>query len=322
MTAPNGQKDRHTVDVKDLKLIIALSKYEHFARAADACNISQPAFSTRIRKLEEELDVPIVERGHRFGGFTHEGEIVLKWARRVISNCDGLIQDIDTARNVLSGEFVIGVVPTALPYVSVIVSRFCDQHPLVKPTIISMSSQAIQRGLDDYSLHAAITYLENEPLTGILGTHLYNESYVFVASSPLIEENITDITWEEASKYPLCLLTPNMQNRRIINNIFDKLDISPSIKIETNSFAVILGHVTTGKYASILPLLYLSSYGMLDELHYVHLEEPELYQSVGLIIADRDPILPITKEFLHSTEEFLKKQTIPTISDQLSHCIT
>ena len=299
------------MDVKDLRLIIALSKYEHFARAADACNISQPAFSTRIRKLEEELGVPIVERGHRFGGFTHEGEIVLKWARRVIANCDGLIQDIDTARNVLSGDMTIGVVPTALPYVSVLVSRFCAIHPMVKPSIISMSSQAIQRGLDDFSLHAGITYLHNEPLTSIHGIHLYNESYVFVASSPLLDKKITDISWREAAKYPLCLLTPNMQNRRIINNIFEAQDIKPTIKVETNSFAVILGHVTTGKYASILPLLYLSSYGMLDDLNYIHLEEPELYQSIGLVVADRDPILPLTKEFMKYTEEFLKHQTTP-----------
>jgi len=310
------------MDVKDLRLIIALSKFEHFARAADSCNISQPAFSTRIRKLEEELGVPIVERGHRFGGFTHEGKIVLKWAQRVIANCDGLIQDIDTARNILSGEFTIGVVPTALPYVSVLVSRFCEAHPLVKPIIVSMTSEAIQRGLDDFSLHAAITYLDNEPLTGVQSIHLYNESYVFVASAPMVDDSLTDITWQQASTYPLCLLSPNLQNRRIINKVFETLDIEPTVKVETNSFAVILGHVTTGKYASILPLLYLSSYGMLDELTYIHLEKPELYQSVGLVIADRDPILPITKEFLASTQSFLKDQTIPTKTDQLDPCIT
>ena len=61
---------------------------------------------------------------------------------------------------------------------------------------------------------------------------------------------------------------------------------------------------------------------MLDELTYVHLEEPEIYQSVGLVIADRDPVLPITKEFLKSTEEFLKKQSIPSKSTRLDHCIT
>lgn len=310
------------MDVKDLRLIIALSKYEHFARAADACNISQPAFSTRIRKLEEELGVPIVERGHRFGGFTHEGQIVLKWARRVIANCDGLIQDIDTARNVLSGEFTIGVVPTALPYISVLISHFCDQHPMVKPTIISMSSQAIQRGLDDFSLHAGITYLDNEPLSGVQGIHLYNESYVFVASEKLLKEDITDITWKEAAKYPLCLLTPNMQNRRIMNNMFDNLELTPTIKVETNSFVAILGHITTGKYAAILPLLYLSSFGMLTEVNYVHLEDPELYQSIGLVVADRDPVLPITKEFVASTEAFLKKQATPDKADQLDHCIS
>lgn len=299
------------MDVKDLRLIIALSKYEHFARAAEACNISQPAFSTRIRKLEDELGVPIVERGHRFGGFTPEGDIVLKWARRVITNCDGLVQDIETARNVLSGEFTIGVVPTALPYASVLISRFCKQHPLVQPTVISLSSQAIQRGLDDFSLHAAITYLESEPLTGVQVQHLYNESYVFVASKSMIATPKENISWVEAAKYPLCLLTPNMQNRRIINGIFSSINVEPSVKVETNSFAVILGHVTTAQYASILPLLYLSSYGMLDDLTYIHLEEPEVYQSIGVAIADRDPVLPITKEFLRSTEDFLKRQSLP-----------
>lgn len=310
------------MDVKDLRLIIALSKHEHFARAADACNISQPAFSTRIRKLEDELGVPIVERGHRFGGFTHEGKIVLTWARRVIANCDGLIQDIDTARNVLSGDFTIGVVPTALPYVSVLISRFCEIHPLVQPTIISLTSNDIQRGLDDFSLHAAITYLDCEPLTGVQGIHLYNESYMFVASKQMLKENITDISWSEAAKHPLCLLTKDMQNRRIINGVFETIAVEPTIKVETNSFAVIMGHVATGKYASILPLLYLSSYGMLDDLNYVHLEEPEIYHSVGLVIADRDPVLPITKEFLKSTEAFLKKQSIPSKSTRLDHCIT
>ncbi len=310
------------MDVKDLRLIIALSKYEHFARAADACNISQPAFSTRIRKLEDELGVPIVERGHRFGGFTHEGKIVLKWARMVIANCDGLIQEIDTARNVLSGDFSIGVVPTALPYVSVLISRFCEKHPLVQPKIVSLTSNDIQRGIDDFSLHAAITYLESEPLTGVQSLHLYNESYMFVYSDGMLEEDVTDISWTEAAKYPLCLLTKDMQNRRIISNIFDSIDVQPTIKVETNSFAVIMGHITTGKYASILPLLYLSSYGMLEGVNYVRLEEPEVYQSVGLVIADRDPVLPITKEFLKSTQEFLKKQSTPSKSDQLQQCIT
>jgi DNA-binding transcriptional LysR family regulator len=192
----------------------------------------------------------------------------------------------------------------------------------VQPTIISLSSQAIQRGLDDFSLHAAITYLESEPLTGVQAIHLYNESYVFAASQPMLKEGIEEMTWAEASQYPLCLLTKNMLNRRIINSIFESIDVEPKVKVETNSFAVIIGHITTGKYASVLPLLYLSSYGMLDELEYIKLVEPEVYQSIGLVIADRDPVLPITKEFLKTTQEFLKKQSTPSKSNQLDQCIT
>ena len=69
------------LDLRDLECLSALARHKHFARAAEDCGMSQPAFSMRIRNLEERLETQIVRRGNRFQGLTAEGELVLAHGR-------------------------------------------------------------------------------------------------------------------------------------------------------------------------------------------------------------------------------------------------
>ncbi|MGH8476376.1 MAG: LysR family transcriptional regulator, partial [Methylococcales bacterium] len=80
--------------IRQLYYLIALSREKHFARAAEACHVSQPTLSAGIQHLEDELGVAIVKRGQRFEGFTTEGERVLAWAQQILANWDGLKQDV------------------------------------------------------------------------------------------------------------------------------------------------------------------------------------------------------------------------------------
>src|SRR5262245_35198163 len=75
-----------TMDIRQLQYLAALAREKHFTRAAKVCNVTQPTLSGRIRQLEQELGVPIVERGQRFHGLTPEGEKVLKWALAILDN--------------------------------------------------------------------------------------------------------------------------------------------------------------------------------------------------------------------------------------------
>ena len=90
-------------ELRDMELLVALARFEHFGRAAEACGISQPALSTRIQRLEHDLGAPIVRRGNRFAGFTPEGEIALSWARRLTRNAEGMRQDMAAACGTLTG---------------------------------------------------------------------------------------------------------------------------------------------------------------------------------------------------------------------------
>src|SRR5262245_59397553 len=106
------------MDIRQLQYLVALAREKHFTRAAQACHVSQPTLSGRIRQLEQELGVPIVERGQRFHGFTPDGERVLRWAQTILENWASLQHEIESLRNTsgtLSGHLSVGVIPSALP---------------------------------------------------------------------------------------------------------------------------------------------------------------------------------------------------------------
>ena len=101
------------MDIKQLKYLIALDQTRHFGQAAAACHITQPTLSMRIRNLEEELNLTLIQRGQRFEGFTPEGERILAWARAVLAAHDGLAAEAAICRGQMVGQLRVGMVPLA-----------------------------------------------------------------------------------------------------------------------------------------------------------------------------------------------------------------
>ena len=150
-------------------------------------------------------------------------------------------------------------------------------------------------------IDAGLTYLENEPLTRVRRLLLYRERYLFITGS---EDPLSDrgsIGWAEAATRPLCLLTPDMQNRRIINQIFHEVGIDPRPRIETNSFSSIWAHVRSGPWASIVPHTYLHAFGRITEIRAIPLVDPVRSQAIGLVVSDRDPLPPVAAALLRCT---------------------
>ncbi|MCK0199078.1 LysR family transcriptional regulator [Ancylobacter sp. 6x-1] len=284
--------------VRQMHYLVALAREKHFGRAALACHVSQPTLSAGIRKLEQELGLPIVVRGHRFLGFTAEGERVLGWARQIAADYDSLRQERAETGGPLSGTLRLGVIPATVPAGPPLLTAFCARHPDVRVQMLSMSSAAIQRGLDELELDAGITYLENEPLNRVKRLDLYNERYVFVtrADGPLA--NRRAIRWQEATREPLCLLTPDMQNRRIIDQVMQEAGLKTPAMAETNSFMGVWALVRGGPWSSIVPLACFRGHGRTDDLVGIPLVEPVHHQPIGLVVADRDPLSPVANALL------------------------
>ena len=150
--------------IRHLTYFIALAREQHFARAAEACNVTQPTLTAAIKKLEEDLGVRLVIRDHRFVRLTEEGEKLLVWGRQILVDYDSLKDDLAGLRRGLVGTLHLGVIPAAMSAVSFLTSRFAAAHPAAHVEIRSMTSRAIERALEAFEIDAGVTYLENEPL--------------------------------------------------------------------------------------------------------------------------------------------------------------
>src|SRR5690606_20155304 len=100
----------------ELKYIVAVARERHFGRAAEACYVSQPTLSVAIRKLEEELDVTIFERGGAEVGVTPIGLRIIEQAQKVLEEGANLKEIAKEGQNPLSGPLRVGIIYTVAPY--------------------------------------------------------------------------------------------------------------------------------------------------------------------------------------------------------------
>ncbi|EKV32636.1 Hydrogen peroxidase [Caenispirillum salinarum AK4] len=284
----------------------ALARERHFGRAAAACHVSQPTLSNAIRQLEADLGVPIVERGQTFQGFTPEGLTVLDHARRILALQEALEQDLAQRQGGLMAPLRLGAIPTALPVVAHLVEAFSARHPAAPVRVLSLSSRAIERGLAAFELDAAITYLENEPLADVRMVPLYSERYHLLGRRAVLGEAVVgrgQATWAEAAAHPLCLLTPDMQNRRIVDAAFRMADRSVAPALETNSVINLLTNARLGPYASVVPGPLLTVLPADESVVALPLVAPDVAQVVGLVHPDRDPAPPVARALARAVAE-------------------
>jgi DNA-binding transcriptional LysR family regulator len=291
------------MNIRHLRYFVALARERHHARAAAACHVTQPTLSEAVRQLERELAVPLTYReGQRFGGLTAEGERALDWARRILADQEALEQELAEMRVGLSGDLHFGVVPAAMPAAPWVTSAFCRSHPLVTLKVLSLSSIEIQRGLDAAELDAGLTYLDNEPLHNVRAYPLYGERYLLLTPAGARFEGLRVVSWREAARLPLCLLTPNMQHRRIIDSLFVAGNAGkPRVSVETDSMVALFAYVRSGEWSSVIPHTFLTLLGQdagLEGLRAIPLIEPESVHTVGLVVGQRDPLPPLARALL------------------------
>ncbi|MEL7166501.1 MAG: LysR family transcriptional regulator [Pseudomonadota bacterium] len=280
------------LNLRDMEFLTALARRKHFARAAEDCGVSQPAFSMRLRKIEEGLGVALVKRGNRFQGFTSEGEAMLRHAHKIMDDLKIMEQDIRSATGEITGSLSVGIVPTAVIYAARAVDRLRRKHPGITVRLHTGSSLAVQQGVDSGQFEAGFTYGEG------LATQLhqidpvYDERYLLLVPHEMCQSADETITWEEAAELPLCLLEPSMQNRRIIDKVFRDQGLAPQIIAASSGFLASIVLAGEGAAATIVPEHLLDLFEPMHRVRALRLVEPELEMPVCLFTRSRDLTLP------------------------------
>ncbi len=284
--------------INKLEMFMALAKEQHFGRAAASLGVTQPTLSTGLRQLEDQLGVKLVQRGSRFGGLTPEGQRALVWARQIVGDARMLREEMRYTRKGLSGHLRIAVIPTALTWASRLASDFNLRHPNVDFTILSRTSVEILTMLENLDIDAGISYLDNEPLGRVSTAVLYRERYTLVCGPDHPLAGRDAVTWQDMADLKLCLLTPDMQNRRIINKNFMDAGVAPQARMESNSTVVLVSHVENGGWTTILPQEIARFLTAGKALRIIPILQSNEGHSVGLVAPYREPHTPVLQALL------------------------
>jgi DNA-binding transcriptional LysR family regulator len=299
--------------IDKLEFIIALAREQHFGHAAEACNVSQPTLSAGIKQLEDTFGVLLVQRGSRFRGFTPEGERVLEWARRIVADTRAMRQDIDALKRGLTGHLQIAAIPTALAMTAMLTTPYRARHPDVRFTIVSRTSIQVLSMLENLEVDAGLTYVDNEPLGRVSTVPLYREEYRLLTSSTSELGNRDQVTWAEVGNVPLCLLTTDMQNRRIIDGLLRDAGATPSPTLESDSMIVLFTHMRTGKWASIMPAKLAETLGLTENVRAIPIVEPAATHLIGLVVPEREPTTPLIKALLTEARQLAAVLNRPSL---------
>jgi DNA-binding transcriptional LysR family regulator len=275
---------------RQLEYFVALARERHFARAAAACYVSQPALSEAIRKLEHELNVPLIRRGHAFEGLTPEGERLVLWARRILADHDAFKQEATALQSGLAGRLRLGVVPAASTTAALLIDPFCAAHPLTRVSLeTSLRSAQVIDLLRRFELDAGIIYLQGQDTDGLRVTPLYEERQVLVAAQGLLTGQDEAIGWPEVLELPLCLLNQGMRGRQVLDETLSGHGLTVSAQLETDSVAALYAQVSTGRWASIVPYPWTRTVRPPLGTRILALRDPEIRADIVLVTVADEP---------------------------------
>jgi DNA-binding transcriptional LysR family regulator len=289
---------------RQLEYFVALARERHFARAASACYVSQPALSEAIRKLEQELKVPLVRRGQKFEGLTPEGERLVHWARRILADHDALKQEVTALQTGLTGELRFGVVPAAATTVALLTDPFCAAHPLVRVQLeTNLRSAEIVERIRRFELDAGILYPDRQNTADLLVTPLYEEEQVLIVGGDLLSGKSDTISWPDALQLPLCLLTEGMRGRQIIDDALATQDLAVTPQLETDSVVALFAHVGTGRWASIVPQTWIRALGPPAGTSVLRLHNPSISAVMALVTNKAEPGSVLARALAQTAQE-------------------
>ena len=291
--------------IDKLAFLVALSKEKHFGRAAESCGVTQPTLSAGLKQLETTLGVLLVQRSGRFGGFTPEGERVLDWARRIVGDARAMRDEVRAGRLGLSGHLRLAVVPTATPVIARLTTALRQKHPEVTFTVRSCTSLEVLSLLENLEVEAGVTYVGGEPMGRVRTWPMFEESYRLLVARDGAFGARSAVDWAEVASLPLGLLTNDMQNRRIIDRRLHRAGADVRPVLESNSMIVLMSHVRTGHWASVLPAMMadmlMAGWPENGPVCAIPISETEALPMIGLVYPQREPLLPLTAALVLET---------------------
>jgi len=198
--------DNARMTLTELRYIVAVARERHFGRAAEACFVSQPTLSVAIKKLEEELDLKIFERGATEVSVTPLGEAIVRQAQQVLEDAAEIKQIARRGKDPLAGPLKLGIIYTIGPYLLPELVRHAIEMTPQMPLVLQENfTVKLLDMLRTGELECAIM-AEPFPDTGLAIAPLYDEPFVVAVPSHHALAKRKSVSAEELKRETMLLL--------------------------------------------------------------------------------------------------------------------
>lgn len=274
------------MNLRDLRYLVALADLRHFGKAAEASFVSQPTLSTQIRKLEEFLGVPLLERNSRQVLLTPVGEQVVEQARRVLRETDQLLRVAKQARDPFSGELRLGIIPTVAPYLLPrALPKLRKAFPALLVQLVESQTATLQRMLRAGEIEAAIVALPFE-LDHTVQVQLYLEPFLLAVAKEHPKARRKWVTLEDLQGEQLLLLEDGHCLRDQALSVCSFAGAVENANFRATSIETLRQMVAANAGVTLMPEL---ATGSDDGVRYVPFKGEAPNRLVGLVWRESSP---------------------------------
>ncbi|MEY3466040.1 MAG: LysR substrate-binding domain-containing protein [Steroidobacteraceae bacterium] len=243
------------IKLKDLRYLIAVADTGHFGKAAERCFISQPTLSAQLKKLEEYLGVPLVERQPRHAILTPAGKDIVARARRIVEASDEVVEIARTHRDPLAGRLRVAFLPTIGPYLLPgVAPKLHKALPRLELMLYEYQTGPMLEKLRAGEIDMGVLALPVE-LDGLAARNLYDEAFVVAApaNDPLATKK--QIKVDDLAGVTLLLLEDGHCLRDQALDVCSRIDVREKQDFRATSIETLRQMVAAGAGATLLPEL-------------------------------------------------------------------
>lgn len=262
----------------------------------------------RLKNLERELGLPLINRSNNFAGFTPEGDRVLAWAREIVSVYQGLKLEVESLKHGVNGTLRVGVVPQCSMALPLLLKAVQARYPQLDYRIAVLSADQLLEALNSHTVDVGIGFFEMATLRELhFQTEMLADRGVEAIFHPdhfpeLVGE--TALTVEEVAQQPLCLAEPTRYFRRYLDMAFREAALVPRVIVESASVMQLMQCAQVGLGLLVSPVGHLLS-ASLQGLQQRAITLPPMARQAALVIAEPGRATPLAQHFFDEARGLL-----------------
>ncbi|MEY8712634.1 LysR family transcriptional regulator [Mangrovibacter phragmitis] len=277
------------MNIRNLEYLVALAKYRHFQRAAEACNVSQPTLSAQLRKLENELGLQLLERTTRKIRFTQTGLRLVEQTQVILREIEALKNMANSSQNSLSQTLDIGIIPTLAPYIFSHMNTLCRENfPEVEMEIHEAQTQHLLAMLESDAIECAIVMASKET-SKYVELPLFEEPLVLGVSHKHPYARFDEINMDHLKNNKILMLDDgNCLHNQILRYCY-QFELEPDNRFIAMHLETLRRSVAFNKGIAFFPLLSTQE-ETRDEVKYLRCVAPEPTRKMVLVFHRSDPM--------------------------------